>query len=755
MQKKIGLLILTLTSLLITSCGASHKSSVSQDISSDASQSTSENSSESSSSVHTHTYSNEWSSNGTHHWHAATCEHKDEKKDYGEHAFGEWKTSKEAEEGVPGLKYKECSKCGYKVEEAIDALGHNYGNPEYTWNEDFSKCTAVRVCSYNNEHVETETVDSVYTKRNPTCKTEGSETYTASFMNPAFEIQEHVDILPIDPDAHDFFEYVMQPFSDVEGYTVRACELCGYNYKTDITSCEGLFDFVYDDSLPGYEITGYRGEAEIINVPATHEGQPVVYVSSLTTGRIINIPDSVTQLGYDCFVNNTTLEQVNIPESITRLDGRVFYNCSSLKSIVVPDSVVFIDTYTFYGCTSIEEMTLPFIGRSNTYIHRYLCTIFGGPNNYEGNATYVPASLKKVTIGKACTSLEGYAFYKCQTLEEVVIGENVTSIGNSCFGGVKAIKVINIPKNVQSISSTAFYAYNSPLPLEEINVDPENAYYSSENGVLYNKDKTTLVRYPCSKEDKSVAIPDTVTEIGENAFQYCQNIESITMNDNVTTLGMLAFYGLINLKNITLSNSIKVLPMRCLCACKKLSSLTLPNQLEEIGNWALDQCDALSTIIMPATVNKIGENAFGGYVTRLVFEGSIRNIQFDEKWNKDMSRITLNVANVEKPYGFMVNGETYVGGSYFGYGEGTNKKYLQFHGYITLQAGDTFVFYDNASKEQFDNIIIDPYSFNGQSATEEWKSYFDYDGSKYTVRQSKDYEFYLKIDGVNNNIYIF
>ena len=138
-------------------------------------------------------------------------------------------------------------------------------------------------------------------------------------------------------------------------------------------------------------------------------------------------------------------------------------------------------------------MTLPFIGKSNTYTHRYLCTIFGASSSYEGNATYVPASLKKVTIGKACTSLEGYAFYKCQTLEEVVIGENVTSIGNSCFGGTKAIKVINIPKNVQSISSTAFYAYNSPLPLEEINVDPENAYYSSENGVLYNKDKTLQI----------------------------------------------------------------------------------------------------------------------------------------------------------------------------------------------------------------------------------------------------------------------
>ena len=750
MQKKLGLLILTLASLAITSCGCSKKPNSSQNASNDVSDSASE----SSSSTHTHTYSNEWSKDGTHHWHAATCEHKDEKKDYEEHTFGEWKTSKEAEEGVPGLKYKECSKCGYKVEEVIDALGHNYGNPQYTWNEDFSKCAAVRVCSYNNEHVETETVDSVYTKQNPTCKAEGSETYTASFGNPAFETQEHVNILPIDPDAHDFMVFTISADKYTEGGTLHTCILCGYNYTTDITSTEACFTYLYDDSLPGYEITGYTGEAEIINVPATHEGQPVVSVSSLTTGRIINIPDSVTQLGYDCFKDNTTLEQVNIPSSVTRLDGRVFYNCSSLKSIVVPDSVEFIDTYTFYGCTSLEEMTLPFIGKSNTYTHRYLCTIFGVSSSYEGNATYVPASLKKVTIGKACTLLEGYAFYKCQTLEEVVIGENVTSIGNSCFGGTKAIKVINIPKNVQSISSTAFYAYNSPLPLEEINVDPENAYYSSEDGVLYNKDKTTLVRYPCSKEDKLVAIPDTVTEIGENAFQYCQNIESITMNDNVTTLGMLAFYALINLKSITLSNSIKVLPMRCLCACKKLSSLTLPTQLEEIGNWALDQCDALKTIIMPATVNKIGEGAFYNTLTSLVFEGSVKSIQFEDNWNKYINNYRIiSVANNAKPYGIMVNNETYNGAALEGFAQ-WDQKSLQFRVYVEgLQVGDTFTFYDDVAEEAF-NMNIDPYSCGGSSDTsEDWKGYLDFDGTKYTVKVSGTYDFFIKINGTNNNVY--
>ena len=117
--------------------------------------------------------------------------------------------------------------------------------------------TAVRVCSYNSEHIETETVDSVYTKQNPTCKAEGSETYTASFGNPAFETQQHVDILPIDPDAHDFMVFTTPADKYTEGGTLHTCTLCGYNYTTDITSTEACFTYLYDDSLPGYEITGY------------------------------------------------------------------------------------------------------------------------------------------------------------------------------------------------------------------------------------------------------------------------------------------------------------------------------------------------------------------------------------------------------------------------------------------------------------------------------------------------------------------
>ena len=114
-------------SLAIISCGCSKKPNSSQNASNDVSDSASE----SSSSVHEHTFSNEWSSNGTHHWHAATCEHTEEKGDYEEHRFGQWITSIEPEEGVPGLKYRLCSICNYRVEEVIDALGHDYQAPTY------------------------------------------------------------------------------------------------------------------------------------------------------------------------------------------------------------------------------------------------------------------------------------------------------------------------------------------------------------------------------------------------------------------------------------------------------------------------------------------------------------------------------------------------------------------------------------------------------------------------------------------------
>jgi hypothetical protein len=201
-------------------------------------------------------------------------------------------------------------------------------------------------------------------------------------------------------------------------------------------------------------------------------------------------------------------------------------------------------------------MTLPFIGRTpNDSSYYHLAYIFGG-TAYDSAPNYVPQSLKKVTLSSACTRIPNQAFFKCQYLEEVVIGENVTKIGWCAFGETQKITEINIPKKVSEIDSSAFAALNGEDKIEAINVDAENANYASEDGVLYNKDKTVLLRYPSGKKDESFAVPDSVIEIGENAFRYCSLVQRITMNNNLETLNYGSFYCVSNLTSIQLSNKI-------------------------------------------------------------------------------------------------------------------------------------------------------------------------------------------------------
>ena len=209
------------------------------------------------------------------------------------------------------------------------------------------------------------------------------------------------------------------------------------------------------------------------------------------------------------------------------------------------------------------------------------------------------------------------------------------------------------------------------------------------------------------------------------------------------------------LGGIVLSNNIKVLPNNCLQACPRLRSVTLPDHLEEIGPRSFDQCPLLTSLSIPATVNKIGESAFYNTLTSLVFEGSVKNIQFEENWNKYLPNSKMiNIADNAKPYGIMVNNETYNGAKLDGFAQ-YDQKSLQFRVVVEgLQVGDTFTFYDDVAKEAF-NMNIDPYSFDGSAEVPDvWERYLDFDGNKYTIKESGTYDFFIKINGTNNNAYI-
>jgi len=200
-----------------------------------------------------------------------------------------------------------------------------------------------------------------------------------------------------------------------------------------------------------------------------------------------------------CYPAGKTATSFVVPASVTSIGDAVFSDCVALSSVTIPDSVTSIGQSAFFGCTSLSSVIIP----------------------------------------NSVTSIEDHVFCSCTSLTSVTIPDSVTSIGSSAFSGCYSLTSVTIPDSVTHIGGNVFCDCTS---LTAIVVDADNEYYTSDNGVLYNKDKTILICYPAGKTDLSFLIPDSVTSIGSSAFRRCTSLTSVTIPDSVTSIGYNAFY---------------------------------------------------------------------------------------------------------------------------------------------------------------------------------------------------------------------
>jgi len=152
-------------------------------------------------------------------------------------------------------------------------------------------------------------------------------------------------------------------------------------------------------------------------------------------------------------------------------------------------------------------------------------------------AFYDCTELKKVTLPSTLKTIGYFAFGSCRLLPEIKLPENLTTIEYYAFDNCDSLRDITIPKNVNDFGADAFEYCNV---MENIFVDPANTNYTSVDGVLFNKNKTVIMKYPCGKKDKShYDIPEGVTEIGNAAFQYCHSLKAdkLSIPASVTTKG--------------------------------------------------------------------------------------------------------------------------------------------------------------------------------------------------------------------------
>ena len=338
--------------------------------------------------------------------------------------------------------------------------------------------------------------------------------------------------------------------------------------KGEFSNCTSLTSINVDSNNEKYMsdkgVLYTKDKKSLIQYPCKKEGTEYI------------ILQGVTSIGYGAFSNCTSLTSITIPNGVTSVGGYAFYCCTNLTNITIPNSVTSIGWYAFYCCTYLTNITIP---NSVTSI---------------GDSAFKDCkSLTSITIPNSVTSICGYAFEFCSSLTSITIPNSVTSIGDSAFKDCTSLTSITIPNSVTSIGNDVF---NGCISLTSINVDSNNEKYMSDNGVLYTKDKKTLIQYPSKKEGTEYLILQGVESIGEFAFSDCRSLTNITIPNSVTSIGVDAFYYCTSLTNITIPNSVTSIGGKAFLFCRSLTSITIPDSVTSIGYNAFFNCESLTSI---------------------------------------------------------------------------------------------------------------------------------------------------------------
>ncbi len=309
--------------------------------------------------------------------------------------------------------------------------------------------------------------------------------------------------------------------------------------------------YTLDESGTCYYVSEIQsGYGESIEIKEECNGKSVVRLvtklfENISGVKSISIPKTITEIGYGCFANCPDLISINVAQENTvykSIDGNLYsFDEETLiayaigktsESFVVPESVHRIDDYAFKGCTAI----------------------------------------KNVQFSSELYSIGSYAFEGCANLTDVVFPLGLNTLGTASFASCTSIETITITRNLE-VSPFAF-AYCTSL--KEILVDEDNFRYSSIDGSLYYVDgPCVLVQYALGKEDTHFDIPDYVTEIEAAAFCGAENLVSISTGDSrkqaISNIGNQAFKDCINLESIFINEGIEKMGIHAFAGCEKLT----------------------------------------------------------------------------------------------------------------------------------------------------------------------------------------
>ncbi len=288
---------------------------------------------------------------------------------------------------------------------------------------------------------------------------------------------------------------------------------------------------------------------------------------------------TVTRIGYKAF-SYCRLDTISIPNSVTVIDSHVFHNSDPIRIIVADDNPVY-DSRD--NCNGIIETA------TNKLIYGFAVTQIPNTVTEIGSNAYSYTNTVNITIPNSVTRIDDWAFYERRELVSIDLGNSVTSIGTSAFADCSALAGIHIPRSVISIGSDAFVVCSS---LSYITVEEGNPVYDSRdncNAIISTASNALLVG--CS----STIIPNTVTKIGDSAFDDRNGLINITIPTSVTVIDRGAFCGAA-LERIDIPNSVTEVGDYAFSSCYNLSELTIGSGLTRIHTYSFYACSKMASI---------------------------------------------------------------------------------------------------------------------------------------------------------------
>ena len=409
--------------------------------------------------------------------------------------------------------------------------------------------------------------------------------------------------------------------SDEEMNTLAKLTITGTMDARDFRCLRDSMPKLGEINLSGISIKAYNGEGGTFASDASYPVNeiPQFAFDNGITGKSnlknIILPASATSIGNNAF-SGSSLSTITITPNINLIRSNAFINCNQLLSIIVdpknnnfssldgvlfnknqsniilypaaktgsytiPEKVITFEKNAFSGCKELSSLSIPSTMMAIKNGAFEGCSKLTHYTVHPDNPKF--AAQDGVLFNKSITALIDFPKAKMGTYS---IPTTIIAIMNNAFASCVGLTSITIPYTVNNIGTNVF---KSCVLLNEINVDKDNSNFASQNGVLYNKEMTTLLECPKAKTGE-LTIADSVQIIGDNAFSECIKLTGLTLSKSLKTIGNEAFSGCVGLKNITVQNSIppcvsiksSIIPR----SVKKTCKLHLPSGSKEAYNNA-------------------------------------------------------------------------------------------------------------------------------------------------------------------------